>query len=211
MEKILICNVSPSPAMVHSGPLGKMSVPGRKPGERYAYFEVPQDLRQPEDMGKGKIKRSLEVDPLAFAQECVRPREERGFFVSIGYPSLDEDGPVVAAERKLRANAAALMLRGDELAAQNAFSLISRQMREAVQILGEKRPWADALNHMHKVPCPACGEPVLPNVAVHGGNGGCGAILDQAKAAKFGLAAPVPVVEPEEPEDESKPNKTPRK
>ena len=210
-EPILICNVSPSPAVVHSGPLGEFVVPGKPPGDTpYAALRIPENLRQGEDLGRGKLKRSLEVDPLAFANECTRPREHRGFFVSVGAPTEKQ---VHEATLKMRAFYGEQMLKGDELAATNSFSLITRQMREACSVLGEKRSWADSQNHVNKKPCPACRTVIDPASAVCAQ---CGAVLDAEKAAKYGLAVPAHMLaaaaaeadaEADEPEQDQKPGK----
>lgn len=198
MQTILICNVSPSPAVVHSGPLGKFEVPGkpRGDGQRYGFLKIPAVLKQGEDAGKGKLKKSLEVDPLDFANECVRPREHRGFFVALGEPTEKQ---IEDAERRMRVWYGEQILKGDELAAMSSFSLITRSMREACAVLGEKRTWADVQNQTMKRPCGACRTLLDPAAAVCGT---CGAILDAEKAAKFGLAVPAHMLREPEPEPE---------
>ena len=66
--------------------------------------------------------------------------------------------------------------------APNRPELISDVQRRAARQLGLDRPWLVKLAPMQE--CPACGEPVKAGVAVcrH-----CGAVLDEAKAARFGL------------------------
>ena len=75
------------------------------------------------------------------------------------------------------------------------YMVITDVQRRAARWLGLEKDWAYEPKPM--VDCPACGEKVKPGVAVCRA---CGAVLDAAKAAQFGLApghregtGPVPV------------------
>ena len=67
--------------------------------------------------------------------------------------------------------------------APNRPELISDVQRRAARHLGLDRPWLVKIAAMQE--CPVCGEPVKAGVALcrH-----CGALLDEAKAARFGVA-----------------------
>lgn len=62
---------------------------------------------------------------------------------------------------------------------------ISDLERRAARELKFEKEWS--YEPQQRVDCPACGEKLKPNVAVCRV---CGAVLDRAKAAKFGLVAP---------------------
>ena len=63
------------------------------------------------------------------------------------------------------------------------YMVITDVQRRAARWLGLEKDWAYEPKPM--VDCPACGEKVKPGVAVCRA---CGAVLDAAKAAQFGLA-----------------------
>ena len=65
------------------------------------------------------------------------------------------------------------------------YTLITDVQRRAARWLGAEKDWCYEPKPM--VDCPACGEKVKPGVAVCRS---CGAVLDAAKAAQFGLARP---------------------
>jgi len=73
----------------------------------------------------------------------------------------------------------------------NRPELISDVQRRAARQLGLDRPWLVKIAPMQE--CPVCGDPIKMGVAVcrH-----CGAVLDEAKAARFGLPARAPAVAP---------------
>jgi len=66
--------------------------------------------------------------------------------------------------------------------APNRPELISDVQRRAARHLGLDRPWLVKIAPMQE--CPVCGEPVKMGVALcrH-----CGAVLDEGKAARFGV------------------------
>jgi len=66
--------------------------------------------------------------------------------------------------------------------APNRPELISDVQRRAARHLGLDRPWLVKIAPMQE--CPVCGDPIKMGVAVcrH-----CGAVLDEAKAARYGL------------------------
>lgn len=68
---------------------------------------------------------------------------------------------------------------------------ISDLERRAARELKFEKEWS--YEPQQRVDCPACGEKLKPNVAVCRV---CGAVLDRAKAAKWGLVAPAEVVQP---------------
>ena len=73
--------------------------------------------------------------------------------------------------------------------APNRPEMISDVQRRAARHLGLDRPWLVKIAPMQE--CPVCGDPVKVGVALcrH-----CGAILDESKAARYGLPALRPAV-----------------
>ncbi len=107
--------------------------------------------------------------------------EKWGVFICAGEQPTEEE--LARARARLTKTYQDLVFEGDQLHARpNGFRDITDVHRRAVKYLGQERPWAYTPQQL--VPCPGCGERLVPTVAVckH-----CGAVLDRKRAEELGI------------------------
>jgi len=107
--------------------------------------------------------------------------EKWGVFVCAGDRPTEEE--LSRARAKLTKTYQDLVFEADQLHARpNGFRDITDVHRRAAKYLGQERPWAYTPQQL--VPCPGCGERLVPTVAVckH-----CGAVLDRKRAEALGI------------------------
>jgi len=110
--------------------------------------------------------------------------EKWGVFVCAGERPTEAE--LAAARARLLKTYQALIFEADQLHARpNGFRDITDVHRRAAKYLGQERPWAYTPQQL--VPCPGCGERLVPTVAVcrH-----CGAVLDRKRAEELGIIKP---------------------
>lgn len=115
-----------------------------------------------------------------------------GIFVTTN--EVPTEAEITLAKSKLNRNFVEYLKEADVLHRENRYKEIIDEHLWAADYLMQIRPWSKAL--AHNIPCPVCGEPILPDTIKHA-TPNCGAILDMEKAKKYGLytepAAPAPV------------------
>jgi hypothetical protein len=168
---------------------GTYRVRGCESGEPYAITRV-EGRTASMDLGD---KRTMEVpiSALEVAQDLCREinsdaGEESylGVFVAKGeMPSAEE---LRKGREKLAVFYRRLVAGADrEWERSHSYLFINDVERRAARYLGMDKEWF--YQARETVECPGCGEKIKPGVAVCRS---CGAILDRAKAAALGLAAP---------------------
>jgi hypothetical protein len=176
---------------------GSLVVRSPKDGERFAVTPI-RACKGVMDLGD---KRTMEfaITAREVAEDLAREINNdsgegsfHGVFVSAGpEPSEDE---LADAQRRLDEFHRRLVASADlEWERSHNPMFITDLDRRAARELKLDKPWL--YDPKPQADCPACAEKIKPGVAVCRS---CGAILDRAKAAQFGLVAPVPQIAREE-------------
>jgi ribosomal protein L32 len=190
-EKAVVCNAGDQEwTLVRT--YGVYRIPPAQSGAKVATVEVG-DRIDVIDMGDNR-RLELPIHARKIAEDLTADLGDFGVFVAAGREPTREE--IDAAEARLSEVAKRLVFEGDqEWARSHNYRLISDLHRRAVKQLGLEREWAYEPAPM--IECPVCGERVRPHVAICKS---CGAILDRAKAAEFGLSvAPGPAAGPRKP------------
>lgn len=106
-----------------------------------------------------------------------------GVFSSMSNPPKKSE--IADAKKKLEQMMKLLLSRGDKLAAAGKVADIGIEERKAAVYLNQARDWSKP--PMAMAVCPGCGDPVNPAAAVHAGQFGCGAVIDEAKVKAIKL------------------------
>jgi hypothetical protein len=158
---------------------GIFHIPGCAKGEPYAILLV---TARGDALDLGDNRRfPFTISAREIAADLIQDLEPHGIFVCAGARPTETELATAHARRvewyqQLIAEADTMWARG------HSYREISDMHRRAAIALGVERDWAFVARKM--IECPACGEPLKPQVAVckH-----CKAILDPEKAAKHGL------------------------
>ena len=173
----------------HRTYFGSLEIQSPEPGEDFAITSI-RGARGVIDLGdKRTMEYSISAREIAedLAREINSDSGEgsfHGVFVAAGEkPSAAE---LAAARVRLREFHERLVAAADlEWERSRNPMFITDLERRAARHLGLEKPWL--YDPKPLVECPACGERIKPCVAVCRS---CGAILDPAKAAQFGLVPP---------------------
>jgi len=209
---IYVFNVSPKSWVQHQGSFGTFTIHAKEEGQRYSkplvvpaiVFEaVPNDIKtmsQRPWSGRKVVDDIICVGAFKSADADLR---RWGVFVTTNNPPTEQE--IADAEMALQRKCIELVQQADALFMQgpNEIINISADHRWACNKLNLDREWNKSPKQM--IPCPGCGEPVHPEVAIHGGRHGCGSPVNQEKAIKLGLWKPPVVVAEQEEESEHKP------
>ncbi len=199
-ETATLVNISPErwPSR-HRTYLGSLQIQSPVPGERYAVTRIRSCIGVI-DLGD---KRTMEyaISARAIAEDLAREINSdsgegsfHGVFVAAG--DAPTEAELAEARAKLEEFQRRLVAAADlEWERSHNPMFITDLDRRAARELGLEKPWLYDPRPMAE--CPACAEKIKPGVAVCRA---CGAILDRAKAAQFGLA---PAEIPQKPDAES--------
>jgi len=187
-DRAVIANISTQDFFSDQAGLGIYTIPACPPGERASLTPIygRTELYDMGDDRKGERYWSARVIAKSVLAEHNPDADLRryGVFVCAGDQPIDDELRDAAARRDaffhdLVEQADALYAR-----APNRPEHISDVQRRAARHLGLDRPWLVKIAPMQE--CPVCGEPVKMGVALcrH-----CGAVLDEGKAARFGVPA----------------------
>lgn len=166
---------------------GSLEIQSPAPGERYAVTRIEScvgviDLGDKRTMDYAISARAIAED---LAREINGDSGEgsfHGVFVAAG--DAPTEAETAEARRKLEEFQQRLVAAADlEWERSHNPMFITDLDRRAARALGLEKPWLYDPRPMAE--CPACAEKIKPGVAVCRA---CGAILDRAKAAQFGLA-----------------------
>lgn len=168
--------------------LGSLEINSPAPGERYAITRI-EGCTGVIDLGD---KRTMEyaIPARAIAEDIAREINSdsgEGSFhgVFVAEDELPTDTEIAQALEKLEDFQRRLVAAADlEWERSHNPMFITDLERRAARALGLEKPWLYDPKPMAE--CPACAEKIKPGVAVCRS---CGAILDRAKAAQFGLLA----------------------
>lgn len=216
----IIVNVSHLDHLIYEGAMGRWKVEGRgEPGNekrRYGVLEIPETLHYAEDKGWGDPgpnspfgRTIIPVDGAKFANEIVEQyarsygdspqrRINLGVFIAAGdVPTAAE---LEAAEEAYRKTLEIFFDEGNASwsRTRNVRS-ISDISKLAAKVLGITVEWAASAGRIRKITCPACGDLVNPNIAVHrrSENGEpCNYVLDPEKAKNILDFQPQPAEKP---------------
>ena len=187
-DRAVIANISGEQFFSDQAGLGIYTIAPCPPGERCSLTSVygRTELYDMGDDRKGERYWSARVIAKSVLAEHNPDADLRryGAFLCAGDAPTDEELSEAAARRhafftEQVAQADALYAR-----APNRPEMISDVQRRAARHLGLDRPWLVKIAPMQE--CPVCGDPVKVGVALcrH-----CGAVLDESKAARYGVAA----------------------
>ncbi len=183
----VLCNIAEQSWILHRTH-GTFVVAGRAPGETFALTIVGARTGAI-DLGD---KRTLEFPITAreIADDLAREINSDGgegsyFGVFVCQGDDPTDGELLIAREQLGSFYRNLVAAADkEWERTHSYVFISDLQRRAARELKFEKEWS--YEPQQRVDCPACGEKLKPGVAVCRV---CGAVLDRAKAAQFGLVA----------------------
>jgi len=187
----VIANISDQEFHSDQAGLGLYTIPACRPGERCSLTCVygRTELYDLGDDRKGERYWSARLIAKSVLAEHNPDADLRryGAFLCAGDAPLEDE--LRQAGARLDAFFREQVEQADALYARapNRPELISDVQRRAARHLGLDRPWLIKIAPMQE--CPVCGEAVKAGVAMcrH-----CGALLDEAKAARFGVLRPGP-------------------
>jgi hypothetical protein len=185
-DRAVIANISDQEFHSDQAGLGIYTLPACPAGERASLTTIygRTELYDLGDDRKGERYWAARIVAKSVLAEHNPDADLRryGVFLCAGDAPIEEELLEAAARgeaffREQVAQADALYAR-----APNRPELISDVQRRAARHLGLDRPWLVKIAPMQE--CPVCGEPVKMGVALcrH-----CGALLDESKAARFGV------------------------
>jgi len=183
----VLCNIAAEAWILHRTH-GTFVVAGREPGEPFALTLVGPRTGAI-DLGD---RRTLEFPITAreIAEDLARGINSDGgegsyFGVFVCKDSEPSDAELLIAHTQLDAFYGNLVAAADkEWERTHNVVFISDLQRRAARELKLEKEWS--YEPQQRMDCPACGEKLKPGVAVCRV---CGAVLDRAKAAQFGLVA----------------------
>jgi len=182
----VIANISDQEFHSDQAGLGLYTIPPCPPGERCALFTVygRTELYDMGDERKGERYWAARLIAKSILAEHNPDADLRRFGVFLCAAETPLDQELSEAEARRTAFFREQVEQADALYARapNRPELISDVQRRAARHLGLDRPWLVKIAPMQE--CPVCGEPVRIGVALcrH-----CGAVLDEGKAARFGV------------------------
>jgi len=172
----------------HRTYFGSLDIVSPQPGEEYAITRV-RSARGVIDLGdKRTTEFALTAREIAedLARELNGDSGEgsfHGVFVAAGEKPTPAE--LAEARRRLREFQEKLVAAADlEWERSHNPMFITDLERRAARQLGVEKPWLYDAKPLSE--CPACAEKIKPGVAVCRA---CGAILDRARAAQFGIVA----------------------
>ena len=182
----VIANISDQEFHSDQAGLGLYAIPACPPGERCALFTVygRTELYDMGDDRKGERYWAARLIAKSILAEHNPDADLRrhGVFLCAAEAPLDQE--LSDAEARRAAFFREQVEQADALYARapNRPELISDVQRRAARHLGLDRPWLVKIAPMQE--CPVCGDAVKMGVALcrH-----CGAVLDEGKAARFGV------------------------
>jgi hypothetical protein len=185
-QKAVLANITDQQWIVHRTH-GTYIVAACAPGEQFALLEITPRVGRI-DLGD-KREYEFPITAREIADDIAREinsdageGSDFGVFVCAGErPTEDE---IAAARERMEAFYKRIVVQADQEweRAHNAMT-ISDVQRRGARWLKLEREWF--YEPQRQAECPACGERIRPGVAVCRT---CGAVLDKAKAAQFGLA-----------------------
>ncbi|MBZ5528945.1 MAG: hypothetical protein LAN71_13720 [Acidobacteriia bacterium] len=189
-EVVCLVNICPEkwPAR-HRTYFGSLEIHSPAPGEAYAVTPV-RGCRGVIDLGDKRIM-EYAISAREVAEDIARELNGdsgegsfHGVFVAAGKTPTETE--LIGARQRLREFHQRLVAAADlEWERTRNPMFITDLERRAARQLGLEKPWL--YDSKPAVECPVCAERIKPGVAVCRG---CGAILDRARAAQFGLIAP---------------------
>jgi len=185
-DRVVLANITAQQWLVHRT-YGTYIVPACAPGRDYALVELgPRvgriDLGDKREFEFPITAREIADDVAREINSDAGEGSDFGVFVCAGAQPSDEE--LLAAHARLETYYKRLVLLADaEWEHTHNHAMISDVQRRAARWLKLEREWFYEPTRLAE--CPACGERIRPGVAVCRT---CGAVLDAAKAAQFGLA-----------------------
>lgn len=188
-ETATLVNISPEKwPPRHRTYFGSLEIQSPAPGERYAVTRI-QSCIGVIDLGDRRTM-DYAISARAIAEDIAREINSdsgegsfHGVFVAAG--DAPTEAELAEARRKLEEFQRRLVVAADlEWERSHNPMFITDLDRRAARELGLEKPWLYDPKPMAE--CPACAEKIKPGVAVCRA---CGAILDRAKAAQFGLVS----------------------
>ena len=177
-DRAVICNAGEQEWTL-ARTYGVYRIPAPQAGAACATLEIT-DRTDVIDMGDGR-RIEVPIHARKIAEDLASDLGDYGVFLAADDEPTEEE--IAAARERSIEVAKRLVFEGDqEWARSHNYRLLSDLHRRAVKRLGLEREWAYEPAAMGE--CPVCGEKVKPGVAVCRS---CGAILDRAKARKFGI------------------------
>jgi hypothetical protein len=185
-DTAVLCNITEQSWILHRTH-GMFVIPGREAGELFTLTPIGARTGAI-DLGD---KRTLEfpISAREIAEDLAREINSDGgeasyfgvFVCEGGDPSEQE---LAEARERLESFYRTLVAAADkQWERSHSVVFISDLERRAARELKFEKEWS--YEPSQKIDCPACGEKLKPGVAVCRV---CGAVLDRAKAAQFGLA-----------------------
>lgn len=186
-DRAVLVNISDQEFFSNQATLGSYTVPARRAGERYALVSVygRTELYDMGDDRKGEKYWTAQEIAQSVVGEHNPDADLRRFGVFVCAADQPTEDELRAAQARQDAFYLEQVQQADLLysRAPHRPDSITDVQRRAARALGIDRPWLVKLTAMSE--CPACGGTVKAGAAVcrH-----CGMILDEEKAAKFGIA-----------------------
>lgn len=194
MSRIQICSVAPKRynpegfRIRRSYNWGTLFIPGCEEGQEYVSLFVEEHTDNMVQHVEYDAAKAI-ITPIVIPAETIvkdffanEQLAQKGGFIPAGEIPTAQELAQARANRK--AYLVRLIQEGDiEWGRSGSVVNISGEAKRAVEELGVDNDWAK-LAPKESMECPACGDRIKPNVAICKS---CGAILDRAKAEKFGL------------------------
>ena len=185
-DRAVLANLSDQEYFSNLATLGSYRVPPRPAGERYSQMEVfgRTELFDMGDDRKGEKYWTAEEIARSVLAEHNPDADLRRFGVFLCAGAAPTDVEISAAQQRQDAFYLEQIQQADLVYSRTPHrpDAITDVQRRAARALGIDRPWLVKLAAMSE--CPACGGTVKAGAAIcrH-----CGVILDEEKAAKFGI------------------------
>ena len=185
-DRAVLANLSDQEYFSNLATLGSYRVPPRPAGERYSQMEVfgRWELFDLGDGRKGEKYWAAEEIARSVLAEHNPDADLRRFGVFLCAGAAPTDVDISAAQQRQDSFYLEQIQQADLVYSRTPHrpDAITDVQRRAARALGIDRPWLVKLTAMSE--CPACGGTVKAGAAVcrH-----CAAILDEEKAAKFGI------------------------
>ncbi|HKM91038.1 MAG TPA: zinc ribbon domain-containing protein [Candidatus Acidoferrales bacterium] len=182
----VIANISDQEFHSDQAGLGLYTIPACAPGERCAVTTVygRTELYDMGDDRKGERYWAARLIAKSVLAEHNPDADLRRYGVILCAGDVPLDAELADADARRVAFFREQVEQADALYARasNRPEMISDVQRRAARHLGLDRPWLVKIAPMQE--CPVCGDPVKVGVALcrH-----CGAVLDEGKAARFGV------------------------
>lgn len=190
MSKVTIVSLHPfDMTLYRSYGRGIYCIPGCKEGEPYSLMTV-EDCFDKIDLGNGPGKPTFPVPVKAedIAKDITQDYAVLGIFICAGAKPTKEELESATLVRDTYFDQ--LIFEADRLYEREGTKIeINELHRRAARVRGVERDWVYTQKPQPKtIECPSCYSPINPKAAVCPN---CRAVLDYARAEKFGLVEPV--------------------